>query len=117
MIISKDIIGTIDIDTSTGRIWVNAPNCVLRIQNLKFKDREVKEKFSMIDINGSNVSVIEGDLVLDDKGLVRFILDLFSSLSYHFMKGRVKDKDKLLRDICEEVSKKVEEQASLGGGV
>lgn len=115
MIISKDIIGTIDIDTSAGRIWVNAPNCVLRIQNLKFKDREVKEKFSMIDISGSNASMIEGDLVLDDKRLVRFILDLFSSLSYHFMKGRIKDKDKFLSDICEDVSKKVEEHALAGG--
>jgi len=43
MVISKDIIGTIDIDTQTGRVWVNAPNCILRIKGLQFKD--IKEKF------------------------------------------------------------------------
>lgn len=50
MNISKNIsYGELIIDTENGRIWVNAPSCVLRIQNLNFKNKE--EKFSMIDIS------------------------------------------------------------------
>lgn len=113
MVISKDIIGTIDIDTQTGRIWVNAPNCILRIQGLQFKD--TKEKFSMIDISGNKASMIEGDLVLDDKRLVRFILDLFSSLSFHFMNGRIQDKDKFIDAMYDEVSKMIDKHTLVGG--
>lgn len=113
MVISKDIIGTIDIDTQNGRVWVNAPNCILRIQGLEFKD--IKEKFSMIDVSGKKASMIEGDLVLDDKRLVRFILDLFSSLSYHFMNGRIKDKDKFIDAMYDEISKMIENQTFVGG--
>jgi|ADurb_Ile_02_Slu_FD_contig_101_315560_length_3681_multi_2_in_0_out_0_3 hypothetical protein len=113
MVISKDIIGTIDIDTQNGRVWVNAPNCILRIQGLEFKD--VKEKFSMIDVSGKKASMIEGDLVLDDKRLVRFILDLFSSLSYHFMNGKIKDKDKFIDSMYDEISKMIENQTFVGG--
>lgn len=113
MVISKDIIGTIDIDTQTGRVWVNAPNCILRIQGLQFKD--TKEKFSMIDISGNKASMIEGDLVLDDKRLVRFILDLFSSLSFHFMNGRIQDKDKFIDAMYDEVSKMIDKHTLVGG--
>lgn len=49
------------VDPDQGKIWLNAPNCVLRIQGIKFENK--KEKFSMIDINGSEASMIEGDLV------------------------------------------------------
>lgn len=49
MIISKNIsFGTIDVDVKNGKIWVNTPNCVLRISGIKFNKQE--EKFSMIDI-------------------------------------------------------------------
>lgn len=113
MVISKDIIGTIDIDTQTGRVWINAPNCILRIQGLQFKD--TKEKFSMIDISGNKASMIEGDLVLDDKRLVRFILDLFSSLSFHFMNGRIQDKDKFIDAMYDEVSKMIDKHTLVGG--
>jgi len=108
MIISKNIIGTIEIDTAAGRVWVNAPNCILRIQGLEF--RGVKEKFSMIDVSGNKASMIEGDLILDDKRLVRFILDLFSSLSYNTMNGKIKDKDKFLDDLCLEINRRIDEQ-------
>ncbi len=113
MVISKDIIGTIDIDTQSGRVWLNAPNCILRIQDLQFNG--IKEKFSMIDISGNKASMIEGDLVLDDKRLVRFILDLFSSLSFHFINGRIKDKDKFIDLMYEEVSKMIEKHTLVGG--
>jgi hypothetical protein len=108
MIISKNIIGTIDIDTTTGRVWLNAPNCILRIQGLEFK--ELKEKFSMIDISGNKASMIEGNLILDDKRLVRFILDLFSSLSYNTINGKIKNKDKFLDDLFLEINRRIDEQ-------
>jgi hypothetical protein len=108
MIISKNIIGTIDIDTITGRVWLNAPNCILRIQGLEFK--ELKEKFSMIDISGNKASMIEGNLILDDKRLVRFILDLFSSLSYNTINGKIKNKDKFLDDLFLEINRRIDEQ-------
>ena len=59
--------------------------------------------------------MIEGDLVLDDKRLVRFILDLFSSLSYHFMNGKIKDKDKFIDSMYDEISKMIENQTFVGG--
>ena len=48
------------IDPDLGRIWINTLNCVLRIQGINFKDK--REKFSMIDINGNNGAMIEGNL-------------------------------------------------------
>lgn len=115
MIISKNIIGTIDVDTTEGRIWINAPNCILRIQGLEFKS--MKEKFSMIDIIGKKVSMIESDLISDDKRIVKFIINLFDSLLYHTTNGKIKNVDSFLDDICKEINKKIEDQSSLSGGI
>lgn len=52
------------VDPEAGKIWLNAPNCVLRIQGIKF--RNSREKFSMIDINGDDASMLEGDLATTD---------------------------------------------------
>lgn len=51
----------LQVDSKSGKIWLNAPNCILRIYGLNFKNQ--KENFSMIDINGSNASMVEGNLV------------------------------------------------------
>jgi hypothetical protein len=60
--ITKNLsIGSLDIDPEGGRIWLNCPNCLLRIQNLRFN--RIEEKFSMIDINGNDVLMIPGNLV------------------------------------------------------
>jgi hypothetical protein len=60
MIINKRIsIASLDIDTDTGRIWLNAPNCILRIQKINFKNQE--DKFAMIDINQDSAYMIPGD--------------------------------------------------------
>ena len=60
--ITKNIsTGSLDIDPEGGRIWLNCPNCLLRIQNLRFN--RIEEKFSMIDINGNDVLMIPGNLV------------------------------------------------------
>lgn len=59
MIITKTIsYGTIDVDPDDGKIWINCPNCVLRIQNLRFNI--IVEKFSMIDINGVDTFMYAG---------------------------------------------------------
>jgi hypothetical protein len=60
--ITKNIsIGSLDIDPEGGRIWLNCPNCLLRIQNLRFN--KIEEKFSMIEINKNDVWMIPGNLV------------------------------------------------------
>jgi len=60
MMISKNVqVGSLEIDVNNGKIWLNSPGCILRIQNIRFNNLE--EKFSMIDINGSNASMIPGD--------------------------------------------------------
>ena len=62
--ITKNItIGSLDIDPEGGRLWLNCPNCLLRIQNLRFN--KVEEKFSMIDINGNNVWMIPGNMTTE----------------------------------------------------
>jgi hypothetical protein len=52
------------VDPEQGKLWVNGPNCILRIQGLKFQN--IREKFSMIDINGSDAFMLEGDLSTSD---------------------------------------------------
>jgi len=54
------ILGSIDVDTDEGKIWVNAPNCVLRIQGLNFISE--KDKFSMVDVSDGEVRMLNGDL-------------------------------------------------------
>ena len=58
MITKKFSFGTVDIDPDEGKIWVNCPNCLLRIQNIRFNNTE--EKFSMIDINGIEAFMYSG---------------------------------------------------------
>jgi hypothetical protein len=75
--ITKNIsIGSLDIDPEGGRIWLNCPNCLLRIQNLRFN--KVEEKFSMIDINGNDVWMIPGNLV--DEPYSDFLEKITSSI-------------------------------------
>ena len=47
------------VEPEEGKIWINAPNCVLRVQGLKF--RNIREKFSMIDVNGDDATMIEAN--------------------------------------------------------
>jgi hypothetical protein len=49
--ITKNIsLGSLDVDPEAGRIWLNCPSCVLRIQNIRFNS--IEEKFAMIDVKG-----------------------------------------------------------------
>ena len=55
---------TLEVDPEKGDIWLNSPNCILRIQKLNFTSH--REKFSMIDIVGSRAAMLEGDLISSD---------------------------------------------------
>lgn len=60
--ISKNIpFSTLDVDIENGRIWLNGISCILRIQNLNFK--QIEEKFSMIEIDGNNAYMYPGDIL------------------------------------------------------
>jgi len=63
MITKKISYGTIDIDPDEGTIWVNCPNCILRIKNLRFN--RVEEKYSMIEINHNDVWMLSGSFPED----------------------------------------------------
>jgi len=59
--INKQIsVASLDVEPDLGKIWLNSPNCILRIQNLKFN--HVEDKFAMIDIKGEEAFMIPGDL-------------------------------------------------------
>lgn len=57
--ISKNVIGTLEIEPEHKTIWLNAPHCVLRIQGITFKN--IEEKFSsiMIDQNNQATMIVE----------------------------------------------------------
>jgi len=63
--ISKNIsVASLEIDPVGGKIWMNAPNCILRIDGLKFKN--IEDKFSMIDIQENSACMISGKLENED---------------------------------------------------
>ncbi len=62
---TKFIIGTIEVDSSRGNIWINSQGkCILRIQNLNFK--KSSEKFDCIDINGKKAYMLQDYLHLNN---------------------------------------------------
>ena len=62
--ISKTIaLGSLEIYPEIKRIYLNGPNCVLRIQDIDFKN--IEEKFSMIDIVGNKAYMLPGDVEPD----------------------------------------------------
>lgn len=63
MIINKRIsVGSLDVDPESGKIWLNSPACILRIQGVEFK--HIEEKFAMIDVLGNHAYMIPGDFGL-----------------------------------------------------
>lgn len=63
MITKKISYGTIDIDPDEGKIWVNCPNCILRMKNLRFN--KIEEKYSMIDIINNEAWMLSGSFPED----------------------------------------------------
>ena len=104
--ITKNIsIGSLDIDPEGGRIWLNCPNCLLRIQNLRFN--KVEEKFSMIEINGNDVLMIPGNLV--DEPYSDFLEKITSSIIPKVSEMTLNEReillDRLVLKIKEELDK------------
>lgn len=104
--ITKNIsIGSLDIDPEGGRIWLNCPNCLLRIQNLRFNKFE--EKFSMIEINGNDVLMIPGNLV--DEPYSDFLEKITSSIIPKVSEMTLNEReillDRLVLKIKEELDK------------
>lgn len=64
MVISKPVIGTLDIDLDRGVIWLNDVVCVLRICKLDFVNK--LDKFTSVDITAGKIVMennpIEGNL-------------------------------------------------------
>lgn len=56
--IQKNIIGTLEIDPSSNKIWLNTieGKCVLRVSGIEFKN--IIQKFEQIDINKDSVYLL-----------------------------------------------------------
>lgn len=69
------------VNPDEGKIWINAPDCILRIQGSEFVNK--KEKFSMIDINGGKAIMM--DEIPNDKNnaINDFIEKLLSQIIYN----------------------------------
>jgi len=88
LISKKLILAELLVNSDDGKIWINAPNCILRIQGLNFKNK--KEKFSMIDINESSASMLEGNLVTSN--LENFIDEIMLKIyAYDFTEDEQKE--------------------------
>ena len=93
--ISKNIsYGTIDIDKESGRIWLNCPSCIIRIQNIPFN--QISEKFSMIDINRDEINMYPGELPNKEFGnfmemLTTLIVPKISNLNIEEQKNFLDD--------------------------
>lgn len=64
MISKKISCGELEIEPEEGKLWLNCPNCLLRIQNIRFNN--VEEKFTMIDLDGIDATMYPGKLETDD---------------------------------------------------
>jgi len=93
VIITKPVLGTLEIDLERGVLWLNTEICVLRICKLKFMNK--LEKFSSIDITDGNVFMetheMDNDLLKEK--LYHSLVNIYSKTLSH------KDPDELLSKI------------------
>jgi hypothetical protein len=108
--ITKNIsIGSLDIDPEGGRIWLNCPNCLLRIQNLRFNKFE--EKFSMIEINGNDVWMMPGNLA--DEPYSDFLEKITSYIIPKMYELCGDDNEKLLDVLSLKIKEELDNYASI----
>jgi len=105
MISKKISYGVLDIEPESGRIWFNCPNCLIRIQNLRFNT--IEEKFTMLDINGPDVTMVPGKLESDSyidflESITECVLPKFLTMS---------DDDK--KDFLEKILLKIKGEINL----
>jgi len=99
------------VDVKHGRVWLNAPNCVLRIQGVKFdlKDQE-KENFSTVDIHAEDaVGVLLQDEEPINKELSQFLVDMTNMISSELSNNpKILNKEKFLEIIMHSARKTIE---------
>lgn len=97
MTVSKNITyGTIQVDHENGKIWLNAPECILRIQNIKFNN--FSEKFSMIDINSNNANMYPGE-ISEQKNFGNFLETIITLLVPRISVMNDNEQKKLLNNL------------------
>ena len=103
--ITKNIsFGTLDVDIENGRIWLNCPSCILRIQNIVFN--QVQEKFSMIDINRDEANMYPGEL--PNKEFGNFIEKVSTLIAPKTSVMDIEKQKSFLDDIFTKIKKDIE---------
>lgn len=69
------------VNPDEGKIWVNAPDCILRVQGTQFVNK--KEKFSMIDINGGKAFMMDEIPNYKNDSINDFIEKILSQIVYN----------------------------------
>ena len=85
------------IETKEGKLWLNSPDCSLRIKNLEFEN--IEEKFSSIDINDSKV-IMAGETNKDDEFDNNIVeLTTFLVNKIYLKQGEIKNMDDFFSDL------------------
>jgi len=78
MRIKKNLsLAILEVDTKTGKLWLNSPGCVLRISGIEFINKSITDKFSFIDIIDNKAVLIKGEASsYFDENLNDFLIQL-----------------------------------------
>jgi len=102
MITKKISYGTIDIDPDEGKIWVNCPNCILRMKNLRFN--KIEEKYSMIDIINNEAWMLSGSFPED------FVSQFIENLVPIILEKIEKKSDSEIQEFLDELLEKIRKE-------
>jgi len=121
MIVTKNLsVSTIEVDLEGGTIWVNGPNCKLRISNLTIP--EPLEDFSMIDIVDGKATMYPKNYEIDEDGIsdemAEFLIFITNFLHSQLKSNRIiENRRQFLSDIKDSVVSCVREKYSESSGV
>ena len=121
MIVTKHLaVSTIEVDLEGGTIWVNGPNCKLRISNLTIP--EPLEDFSMIDVVDGMVNMYPKGYEIDNDGIsdemAEFLIFITNFLHSQLKSNRIiENRRQFLSDIKDSVVSCVREKYSESSGV
>lgn len=89
-------LSSLQVEPKQGKLWLNSPNCVLRICGLTFK--EDFNTFSMIDIINNNAFVVKGRYEDEEQNiLTKFLTDVANYLKFEIDNNmNILDKEKFL---------------------
>ncbi len=92
-IVRKELpVSTLDVNIENGTIWLNAPNCVLRISDLEFTN--TIEDFSSIYIVDSSAFMQETPLINSEE--IDINLSMFSNQITNFIFYELKHNQKII---------------------